>query len=537
MLKPRATLVMTARERHSLADRAIDAVLRATARPYRFVYLDVQSPPRLRARLAERAAAGEIEVVRYDEPLWPQEARLRFAAAIDTDYAVFLDNDVEVAPGWLDALVRCADETGAGIVGPLYLWGDGFKPATIHMAGGALVEAADGDRRVLEETHLRAGDDPATAKLARQPCDFVEFHCMMVRTSLLRGEPVLDGRLRCVHEHIDTSLAARRRGFATLFEPAAQVTYLAFADYRLDELPFFRSRWSAAEADANIATFCRKWNVADDARSFHDVRTFLRLHLAQVDPVRTGTATSRAAPMPVSALRASRSGLLDAAVAAGYRSDELGVLANAYHVAHVLVDGGYRPCGRPFIDHLVGTASVLVHYGLRVETVAAGLLHSAYTHSPAHAEGPGAALASVRDALGGKGHAIEARVRAYTVAGLGAGPGRRNDDAYDGPTIRDAEVALVEAANELELHMSGEVRYSGRSDAMDAAALRRIGDICDVVGVPGLYRSLVEARSERSRPAPELVTGIPSSYRISADRGSAVSMIVNDLAPLADPAF
>ena len=59
---------------------------------------------------------------------------------------------------------------------------------------------------------------------------------------------------------------------------------------------------------------------------------------------------------------------------AAYRADELALIANAYHVAQVLMDGGYRPCGRPFINHLVGTASVLVHYGLRAETVASGLL-------------------------------------------------------------------------------------------------------------------------------------------------------------------
>ena len=50
----RATLVMTARERHSLAETAIDSVLRATRPPYRFIYLDVQSPAWLRERLTER---------------------------------------------------------------------------------------------------------------------------------------------------------------------------------------------------------------------------------------------------------------------------------------------------------------------------------------------------------------------------------------------------------------------------------------------------------------------------------------------------
>ena len=46
---PRVTIVMTARERHSLADAAIDAVHLPHRLPYRFIYVDVQSPDWLRA--------------------------------------------------------------------------------------------------------------------------------------------------------------------------------------------------------------------------------------------------------------------------------------------------------------------------------------------------------------------------------------------------------------------------------------------------------------------------------------------------------
>ena len=528
---------MTARERHSLADAAIDGVLRATTRPYRFVYLDVQSPPWLRTRLAERATAGELEVVRFDEPVWPQEARLRIADDIDTDYVVFLDNDVEVAPGWLDALVRCADETGAGIVGPLYLWGDGVKPPTIHMAGGVLTESATSAGRVLEEAHLLQGANAAAAAdLIRRPCDYLEFHCMMIRTSLLRGDSVLDGRLRCVHEHIDASLSAKKRGHASLLEPAAQVTYLAFADYRLDELAFFRARWSAEEAEANIATFCRKWNVVDDARSFGGVRAFLSQHVAQVDPLRAGHPVPRDAPMPRAALCQTRSELLEAAAQVGYRAGELSLFADAYHVAHVLMDGGYRPCGRPFINHLVGTASALVHYGLRAETVAAGLLHAAYTHSPPHTDGARAALASVQALLGGRGHPIESRVRAYTQAGAN-GPAARGSGAAM-PSVLDAEVAVIAAANELDMHWSGEFRYSGRRDELGVEAFGRISGMCATLGLTGLCESVTIARGDRPPDvAATLVTGIAASYRISADRSGAVAMAVNELSALSAPDF
>src|SRR5690348_15654431 len=107
---PRATLVMTARERHSLAEAAIDSVIADTRGSYRFIYVDVDSPAWLREVLAAHESARHLEVLRLDGPRWPQEARARVLDAIDTDYVVFIDNDVQVEDGWLDALIACADE-------------------------------------------------------------------------------------------------------------------------------------------------------------------------------------------------------------------------------------------------------------------------------------------------------------------------------------------------------------------------------------------------------------------------------------------
>ena len=417
-IEPRVTIVMTARERHSLAETTIEGIVAQTPRPYRFVYVDVDSPPWLRDVFAARAQAWGLEVVRIDEPLWPQQARVRMIDAIRTEYTLFIDNDVDVESGWLESLVACADATGAGIVGPLYLAGGGVQPARIHMAGGRLVESGGPGARILDEAHVLANEDPERVadQLFRKPCDFVEYHCMLIRTELLRAG-VLDPDIRCVHEHIDTSFSARRLGRETYIEPAARVTYLAHSDYMLDDLHFFRSRWQQAEADASIAAFCGKWNVIDDERSFGGVRRFVVDHVAEVDPIRPALRDhpDHRIAMAADELRQTRSELLDAARERGYTRNELAMIANAYHLAHVLMDGGYRPCARPFINHLVGTASVLVRYGFRAETVAAGLLHSAYTHAPHPAAGAREAAKAVCAALGGRGSALERRVRAYTL--------------------------------------------------------------------------------------------------------------------------
>jgi GT2 family glycosyltransferase len=530
--RPRVTVVITERERHSLAEATIESIVSNTAPPYRLIYLDSCSPDWLRARLALRSGEWGLKVIRFDEPLWPQDARKRVASSIETDYVVFIDNDVQVEAGWLDALVACADETGAGVVGPLYLWGDGIKPATIHMAGGVLTETSAAGSRVLEETHSLFNADPqqVSDRLFRQPCDFVEYHCMLIRTELLRDGTLLDAKFRCVHEHIDTALSVRQRGYPVFLEPSSRVNYLAFAEYMLDDLPLFRKRWSSTEAEGDIDTFCRKWNVANDDRSFGGLRQFLRDHVAAVDAIRP-SSRARAdhhTPMRQEELKQTRSDLLDLAAERGYQRDELAMLSNSYHLSHILMDGGFRPCGRPFVNHLVGTASVLVRYGFRAETVAAGMLHSVYSHCPPHQGGPAAAGEAVCAGLGGKGSVLEKRVRAYTQRVL-SGSGFPADSNL---SMLDAEVIAIAAANEVDMHLSGEFRYSGRTAAIRPWMMQHISHACRVLGVDGLTDTLELATRQPMPVEVEFQTHLPTSYRIGQDKRHAVPMVRDALSSL-----
>lgn len=525
--QPRVTIVMTARERHSRAEAAIEAIVAETPRPYRLIYLDIDSPAWLRRVFTSRAAEWGLEVVSMDGCLWPHQARVRIIESIATPYTVFIDNDVDVGPGWLEPLVACADATGAGIVGPLYLTGDGVQAARIHMAGGRLVRSHDPDGLVLDEAHVLANEDPRRVadQLRRQPCDFVEYHCMLIRTELLRAG-VLDPRITCVHEHIDTSLTAGRLGYETYIEPAARVSYLGDSDYLLEDLPIFRSRWQRADADASIAAFCRKWGVVDDERSFGGVRRFLADHVADVDPIRPALRDhpDHRVAMAAHELGQTRSALLDLAQERGYVRDELALLANAYHLSHILMDGGYRPCGRPFINHLVGTASVLVRYGFRAETVAAGLLHSAYTHCPADAAGGQPVGEAVCAALGGRGSPLERRVRAYTLREQHA-PGADAEPAdLSTLSVLEAEIIAMTAANELDMYLSGEFRHSGRTDTIPQRACEQIAEVCELLAVDGLYAALRREQQRAASIPAEFITGRPFSYRIGQDKRTAVPM-------------
>ena len=62
----------------------------------------------------------------------------------------------------------------------------------------------------------------------------------------------------------------------------------------------------------------------------------------------------------------------------GYANESLARIRAAYEVAANLFAGRFRPCGRTFIAHLVGTGSILAELGAAEPVVAAGLLHAAY---------------------------------------------------------------------------------------------------------------------------------------------------------------
>ena len=70
--------------------------------------------------------------------------------------------------------------------------------------------------------------------------------------------------------------------------------------------------------------------------------------------------------------------LVDYAKARLYTDAEIEFLREGYMIALEATKGKvrYRDANRPFLHHLVGTASVLMYNNANIETVVAGLLHS-----------------------------------------------------------------------------------------------------------------------------------------------------------------
>ncbi len=256
------TIIVVPRERFGVTRRALDGLYASTPEPFDLVYVDGGSPASIRRYLAAESRARGFTLVRTDRYLTPNEARNLGLRHARTRYVVFIDNDALPAPGWLDKLVECAETTGAWIVGPLYFIGEPERQE-IHMAAGdARIEERPTGRRFVER-HRFAGKRPAEvqAHLVQQPCEQVEFHCMLVRAAVFERLGPLDEELRSVTEHTDLCMLVRRAGGEVYFEPDAVVTYVTSGRFSAADYAFFFRRWSIAWNEASLARFREKWDL------------------------------------------------------------------------------------------------------------------------------------------------------------------------------------------------------------------------------------------------------------------------------------
>lgn len=263
----RATIVVVPRERFSKARESLESVFANTETPYELVYVDGNSPRRLKLWLEEQAAQRGFDLVRRERYLSPNEARNIGLRRSRTEYVVFLDNDVLLRPGWLGKLIECADETGAALVGPLtceYDWD------TIHCAGGEvriLEEEENGAtvRRAKEKLyHPQRKVTAVQDQLRREQCTLAEYHCVLARRDTLEAIGGLDEEMLNTREHLDLCLAVMKEGGTVWFEPESVVTYLAPPPLALRDYPLYMLRWSDDWERRSLEHFRAKWDLTSD---------------------------------------------------------------------------------------------------------------------------------------------------------------------------------------------------------------------------------------------------------------------------------
>ncbi|MGF1596212.1 MAG: glycosyltransferase family 2 protein [Acidimicrobiales bacterium] len=294
--EPVVTIVVTPRERFGLSQASLESIYANTTVDFRLVYVDGNAPSRTGNYLRSTAAERGFELISSPEYLSPNRARNLGLAGVTTPFVVFVDNDLVVAKGWLRRLLACAEETGAAIVGPLYMEGDPGQDI-VHMAGGDYTLDGETGKRRFTTVHRLQGQrlDEIGTELVREPVGFVEFHCLLARTDFVRSIGGFDEALLSTREHLDLCLIASERSEQVYFEPSSRVTYLTPPPIDRADLSFFLRRWSEQWNEASLEHFCAKYGIAP---SYRDRMVGMRARRQLVlRPV--GAASAKLLPGPV----------------------------------------------------------------------------------------------------------------------------------------------------------------------------------------------------------------------------------------------
>lgn len=261
---PKVTIVVVPRERFSFSIESLKNIYDITSYDFDLIYVDGKSPGYLKRFLERYSKEKGFKHIRTNYYLHPNQARnVGFkAVSEDTEYVIFLDNDVLVRENWLTELVKCAEETSAALVGPLYLEGD-VGEERIHMAGGKMVvDESDGIKRLsIDMHHHMKKVSELEEPLERFQTDNIEFHAVLVRKSFLDKYGPLDDELLTTREHVDICLIAKEAGLPIYLEPKSVIHYVYPYPLKLTDFRFHFFRWDKQGTITTIKRFEEKWSI------------------------------------------------------------------------------------------------------------------------------------------------------------------------------------------------------------------------------------------------------------------------------------
>jgi len=243
-----------------------------TGYPFELVVVTGAAPTGVKRWCDEEAARRGFRHISINRPLTPAEARNTGLEHASGEYIAFVENDIMYQQGWLEALVKCGDETGAGLIAPLTCEGRPIHTIVHHIGpeenNNETLEVVDeGYKDFHEEFYLQGRKlDEIRLHLKRRRTQSVEMHCFMVRRSLFSRIGAFDPDI-VSKEYLDFSWRARQAGETIWFEPNSVITFLIPSEedpVRTVDLPYFLLRWSRSWQKRSHDALKAKWNMQEN---------------------------------------------------------------------------------------------------------------------------------------------------------------------------------------------------------------------------------------------------------------------------------
>ncbi|MBV6624784.1 MAG: glycosyltransferase [Rivularia sp. (in: Bacteria)] len=271
MSYPKVTLVVVPHECFQYTEESLESIYKYTNIPFKLIYIDGYSPKKVRQYIETKSQEKGFRLIRTDKYVSSNQARNIALKYVDTEYVVFLNNDVLVTAGWLNKLMHCSQETNASVVSPVCLQLTSEKPR-VHSAGGTLeFQYKDGsldlfDRRLF----IKKSFEQVQPLLKRHPTQIVDLGCVLVRTAIFSQIGNFDESLMNFAQDIDFSLSVFAAGGTIYLEPESIVNYLKTTELRLSDIPYYLLIWNYVWKCKSIHHFQDKWGLAKNAKFIAD---------------------------------------------------------------------------------------------------------------------------------------------------------------------------------------------------------------------------------------------------------------------------
>lgn len=255
------SIVVSPRERYSSLVATLEELVRTVPHSTPIVIVEGGSPKLVKHKISEISSKRSLIWVSQKNPILPNVARNMGFELTQSKYVVFVDNDITFEAGWLESLVDRAEKDSADVVAPLICIGPP-RAKVIHHAGGYLELQKDGDHTMVKEHH-RLMDVPIEEFSPQEalPANEVgEFHCILVRRSLMERIGPLDERL-ITREQMDFALRCMEVGARVRFERASVVTYSSKVRFTPSDLNYHLFRWSDVLVEKSLDTFEKSWGI------------------------------------------------------------------------------------------------------------------------------------------------------------------------------------------------------------------------------------------------------------------------------------
>ncbi len=219
---PRVSIIIPTFNNIALTRQCLDALNRNTPDGrYEIVVVDNASNDGTVEFLREKENAGELRVICNPKNLGFARACNQGAQNARANYILFLNNDTEVQPGWLDPLLHILDaDERVAAAGAKLLFSDG----TIQHAGVALADITGRDPLMGIHIFAKENSDFAIAN-ERRVYQAVTAACVLVRKSLFDKVGGFDEGFWNGYEDVDICLQFQEQGYLTVYEPASVVLH------------------------------------------------------------------------------------------------------------------------------------------------------------------------------------------------------------------------------------------------------------------------------------------------------------------------